>query len=325
MIWVEFLICAGLLTFFAYNLCKEGIIISEKTRLEEGLIGVIFLSVATSFPEIVTGAAAVFYLDRIGLGYGDIVGSVMVNYMVLFFLDYYQGKGRILNRVSSLNRMTGLFCVGILLTLFIAVFLRFMGTRVPGIKRIGMESILFIVCYLVYLKIIHGKVTALCVEVYDSKRDSFWSIWVKFIVLLGIVIFLGVWLALVAGKIVVLTNLSQTFIGTFLLGGVTSFPEIIVSFAALRAGSIDMAVGNILGSNLFDVCIISFFDILTKTPILSMLTQGQILATIFALVLSVITVLGLFFKKDTLRKIGWDTSLIFIAGFAGFVVLYFVK
>ena len=47
MIWIEFFICGALLTFFAYNLCKEGVILSEKTNMEKGLIGMFFLAIAT--------------------------------------------------------------------------------------------------------------------------------------------------------------------------------------------------------------------------------------------------------------------------------------
>ena len=137
--------------------------------------------------------------------------------------------------------------------------------------------------------------------------------------------FLGVWMAKVGEKIVVATEMSQTFIGTLFLGFATSLPEIIVSFAALKAGSVDMAVGNILGSNLFDVCVIPFLDALCKRPILGILTPGQVTATVMVLLLSVIAVLGLYSKKDTSRKISWDTSLIFVVGFIGFVLLYFVQ
>lgn len=326
MVWFEFFICAGLLTYFAYNLCKEGIVLSAKTRMEEGVIGMFFLAVATSFPEIVSSATAVFSLGRIGLGYGDIIGSVIVNLMILLGLDILQGEGRILLRVSRLNRITGIFAMAVVLITLIAAAIRFSGATLPSIGRIGSESVLIVCVYFVYLMIIRKRGSDRSTgEVFRAGEEPFWEIWAKFILFLVIVMLLGMWMARIGEKIVLVTELSQTFIGTLFLGLATSLPEIIVSFAALRAGSVDMAVGNILGSNLFDVCIVPFLDVLTKKPILGMLTLGQVMATVVALVLCGIAVLGLYVKRDTTRKAGWDTVLIFTVGLIGFVLLYFVK
>ncbi|MFH1798879.1 MAG: hypothetical protein ABH844_06075 [Candidatus Omnitrophota bacterium] len=325
MVWIEFLICAGLLTFFAYNLCKEGIIISEKTHIEEGIIGMFFLAIATSFPEIITSASAVFSLGRIGLGYGDIIGSLIVNFMILFALDYFYGGGRILLKASKLNRMTVIFVLASVLTVLGGAVLRLLPLALPHVGRIGIESLFIVGQYLLYLKIVHKNSRTGEIGSSYKNDESLGKIWVKFISFLGIVMLLSVWMARVGEKIIVLTNLSQTFTGALLLGLATSLPEIIVSFAALRASSLDMAIGNIFGSNLFDLCIIPFLDVLTKAPILGMLTAGQIIATVIALILTVVVLVGLFSKKDTKTRFNWDTGLIFLIGFLGFVVLYFVK
>ncbi|MBU0682819.1 MAG: hypothetical protein KJ864_00815 [Candidatus Omnitrophica bacterium] len=325
MVWFEFLICGVLLTFFAYNLCKEGVIISDRTHLEEGVIGMFFLAVATSFPEIVTGGVAVFALDKVGLGYGDIVGSVMANLMILSALDYFSGKGRILSKVSSLNRVTGIFVVGVVSVVLVSIILRFKTGFMPVFGRVGIESIFIVLIYFVYLRLVHKRSSTGHKSIYHVETESFWNIWAKFILFLVVVIFLGMWMAKISEKIVLSTGMSETFTGTLILGVATSLPEIIVSFTALRAASIDMAVGNILGSNLFDVCIIPFFDVLCKKPILGLLTPGQILATVLVLILSIIAAGSMFIKKQDRSKIGWDTGLIFIVGSAGFVLLYFIR
>ncbi|NQT33148.1 MAG: sodium:calcium antiporter [Candidatus Omnitrophica bacterium] len=324
MIWIEFLTCSSLMIFFAYHLCKEGVILSEKTHLEEGLIGMVFLALATSLPEIVTGSSAVFFLGKIGLGYGDIVGSVIVNLMILFLLDYYVGKGRILFKASRLNRITAAGALLLITTILIFSLLRGFGVNIPTFKIIGLESIFIAIVYIVCLEIVRRKSTGNEKNIYDTG-ESFFKLWIKFIILLCAVIALGVWLAKTGEKISNETDLSQTFIGTLFLGLSTSLPELIVCFAALRAGSINMAIGNIFGSNLFDVVIISFMDGLCTGPILGMLTRGQVIATAVAVVLSAIAVAGLFYKRDTSRRVGWDSTSIFAIGLIGFVILYFVS
>ncbi len=325
MVWIEFLICASLMTFFAYNLCKEGIIVARKTHLEESIIGMFFLAIATSFPEIATGATAVFHLGRVGLGYGDLVGSVIVNLMILLALDYYEGKGRILLKVSRINRVTGVFALGAALLVIMGAALRSYKVPVPVFKGIGSESVLLAIVYVVCLGAVKKLGTPEHPELYSANSEPFWKIWGKFASFLVIVMLLGVWMAGIGDKIVNTTGLSQTFTGTLFLGFATSFPEIIVSFAALKAGSADMAVGNILGSNFFDICVVSFLDCLTKGPILGLLTPGQIIATLLAFILSAVAVVGMYYRRDTRWRISWDTGLIFTVGFIGFVILYFVK
>ncbi|MFC1548542.1 sodium:calcium antiporter [Candidatus Omnitrophota bacterium] len=325
MVWLEFLLCGSLLTFFAYCLCKEGVILSEKTKIEKGVIGMIFLAIATSFPEIVTAATAVSSLGRIGLGYGDIAGSVMINLMILLAIDYYQGKGRILRRVSKVNRVTGALVFILAAFILGAILIRRAGIDMPVIGRVGMESIIIIFFYVAALNFIRDQGAPPEHEVYAKAKVPFWEIWGKFVSFLLIVMFLGMWMAKIGENIVIETGLSQTFTGTLFLGFATSLPEIIVSFAALKASSIEMAVGNILGSNLFDLSIIPFLDLLTERPILGVLSAGQSIATVFVVLLCAIAVAGLFIKKDTKNRVSWDTSLIFIVGIAGFMILYFIR
>ena len=325
MIWLQFITCGALLTFFAYHLSKEGIILSEKTHLEEGVIGMVFLAIATSFPEIVTSATAVFSFDRVALGYGDLIGSVIVNFMVLTFLDIYIGRGRILLRVDRSNRLTGDLILAAAIILLAAFALRTYGPGVPSIGGVGLESVLLVIMYASYLFVIHRKGPATHESLYRDEKSSFLSLWAKFISLLLVVMGLGMWMARIGDRIVAMTELSQNFTGTLLLGFATSLPEIIVSFAALKAGSADMAVGNILGSNLFDICIVPLLDLLTDTPLMSGITPGGITATAIVLALSVIAVMGMKIKKDAGRRLSWDTALIFAIGLTGFVILYYIN
>jgi len=325
MIWIEFLICASLMTFFAFRLCKEGVIVAEKTHLDEGVIGMFFLAVATSFPEIVTGATAVSVFGKIGLGFGDIAGSVIVNFMILAALDYCSGKGRIFLKISDLNKIIGIFVVFISAIILISAFLRESGLSIPAFKGIGLESVLIVVIYFTYLRVIKKRGFARDEFIPKDRSQTFLTMWTKFAFFLLIVMGLGIWMASIGKKIILNTTLTETFTGTLILGVATSLPEIIVSFTALRAGSVNMAVGNILGSNLFDLCIIPLFDALCRRPILGMLSFGQILAAGFVLILSVITIAGLYWKKETNRKFSLDTGIIFVVGAVGFVLLYFIQ
>lgn len=56
-------------------------------------------------------------------------------------------------------------------------------------------------------------------------------------------------------------NWNDSFVGVIFLALVTSFPEFVVSFSTARMGAFDMLLGNIIGSNLFNIAILFIIDI----------------------------------------------------------------
>ncbi|MBD3295792.1 MAG: hypothetical protein GF392_00300, partial [Candidatus Omnitrophica bacterium] len=152
MIWIEFIVCGLVLTYSAYQLSKEGIVLSEKTHIEEGIIGMFFLAVATSFPEIVTSITAVVSFGKVGLGYGDLVGSVMINFMLLAGLDLMYGKKRILSVVDRMNDLTSIYVLGAIFFIVSIMVLRSAGAALPALRGVGLESPLLLGGYMVYLR-----------------------------------------------------------------------------------------------------------------------------------------------------------------------------
>jgi cation:H+ antiporter len=325
MVWIEFIICGAVLTYSAYHLSREGIVLSEKTHIEEGVIGMFFLAVATSFPEIVTSSTAVFSFGKVGLGYGDLIGSVMVNFMLLSGLDLFYRDKRILSALDRMNVLTSVYILGVIFFVVIIMVMRYSGFNLPAVKGVGVESPILLCGYVFYLRSVRNHGARVQDPAPPARAESNFSLWARFIVFLAVVMAAGFWMARIGDRIVERTLLSETFTGTLLLGLVTSLPELIVSFAALRAGSPDMAVGNILGSNLFDLCIIPVLDVLTRAPIMGQLTPGQMFSTFVVLIMSVIAYAGVRCKISRQRRAGLDTISIFVVGFAGFVIIYFLK
>ena len=185
--------------------------------------------------------------------------------------------------------------------------------------------------YLVYLVNLRRKRSVTSQMIKEEKkifrknvsRQKASVIWVRFILLLMAVMALGVWMAVVGEKIAGSTGLSHTFVGGTLLAVVTSFPELVVTFAAMRAGSIEMALGNVFGSNLFDLSVLSFLDVFTRKPITSYFTSGQIGVTALAVLIPIILLFGMRTRFSARKRIGLDTALVFGTGVAGIIILYF--
>ena len=320
----EFIICSILIITASHFVCKCGKDLAIKMNWHEAFIGVLFLAFATSLPELSASLSSipkVLAVNSVNLGFGNAIGSLIINMMLIGFLDFFQGKGRILLHADKTNISTGAFTMVLLATLAIFSFLRLIGPLGFYFFGVGIESFLILGLYFLGMKRIfrrrHAKET-------KSNYKFAGTEWIKFVMLLIIIFALGVWLANIGKRISETTSINQSFIGAFILAFSTSLPELAVSISALKIGSIDMAIANILGSNFFDVCIIPLMDIVYRSgPILRAIAPVNIFITVLALAMTAIVIAGLSVRsKDTRMKLGWDTTLILTLGTIGYYVIY---
>ncbi|MCS7051214.1 MAG: hypothetical protein NZL87_06335, partial [Thermomicrobium sp.] len=83
------------------------------------------------------------------------------------------------------------------------------------------------------------------------------------------------------------------FFGIAVLAVVTSLPEIVVSAAGLRRGSYDLVVGNLLGSNAFNMVILLFLDVADgRGPLLRYAEPSVLVGNLFAILLTALVVVG---------------------------------
>ena len=110
----------------------------------------------------------------------------------------------------------------------------------------------------------------------------------------------------------------------------TSLPEIATSIAAVRLGNLNMALGNIFGSNMFNIFVIPFLKLISWARGDAYLVAGsrvsseQIVITgLIAILLTAIAVGGLTYKsrRTMLRRFGFDSILIAITYLGGMWLL----
>jgi cation:H+ antiporter len=90
-------------------------------------------------------------------------------------------------------------------------------------------------------------------------------------------------LVISAEAIAIEGGLTTTLVGTLLVGFTTSFPEMAATFAAIRLGAFDLAVGNIFGSSAFNMCILLVMDVAYRQgPLLAHVSQAHALTSLFA-------------------------------------------
>jgi cation:H+ antiporter len=122
------------------------------------------------------------------------------------------------------------------------------------------------------------------------------------------VVVAGVWLPFVGEEIAVTMGWHDSFVGTLLIAAATSTPEIAVTVAAVRMGALDMAIANLLGSNLFNIMIVAVDDLFyLKGPILAQVSPAHAVSAFSAIIMTGIAIVGLCYRPTgRLRiRVGW--------------------
>ena len=143
------------------------------------------------------------------------------------------------------------------------------------------------------------------------------------LIVIGAAVFLPYFGEAIAGH----TGLGNSFFGTLFLAAATSLPELVVSLAALRIGALDMAVGNLLGSNVFNMFILGIDDVFYRDgSLFKAISPSHLLSVFIAIIMTAVVGLGLLFKPK--KKQFWLFSLdtfIIIVLYLLLIIYLFIK
>ena len=333
MVWVKFAICLAVILVAGTRLAKYGDVIAAKTGLGRVWIGVILLATITFLPELATGISSVALVGKPDLTLGDLFGSNLINLAVIAIIDVLYTRGQVLQYLSFSIVLAA--TASTLLVAAVATFIYVAQTVVSlGIfNYIGLYSPILLFLYLLvqYMLIrfrptqqgqhaTNGSVAADYESVSLRRVNTFFAI--AALVTIGA----GTWLGFIGDELSEVTGLETSFIVTLFLAICTSAPEIVVSISALRMGALDMAVGNMIGSNLFNMGVVIFVGDLfyTTGPILSYVTMDHISTALFAVLMGCVVILGLIFRPRFWPRIwvGLDTAVLILLYLGAIGVLY---
>lgn len=313
-----FIICAAVIFFAGKKLSYYGDLLAEKTGLSKGWIGLILMASVTSLPELMVGISSSAIVESADLATGDILGSCAFNLGILALMDAFIPRHKSLFGIASPNHMLNAGLGIILLSL--VGFALMLPTEIVVTPWIGLSSIIFIVVYFISIRVIYKNeknkqsIEATGEQANHAVTISLRSIIAWYCLFAFIIIVAALALPFFADHIAEMTGLGKSFVGTFFLAVSTSLPEIAVSFAAVRMGSIDLSVGNLLGSNIFNVLILAIDDLFyTKGLLLKDASDFHILSVLSAVIMSAVAIIGLSYRASGKRYLlALDAALIFI-------------
>ena len=303
---VLFLFLAGLTVFLSFRLSYYADLLNKTTNISGVFIGGILLAGITSLPELVTCLSSIF-LNNPYLAIGDILGSNFFNIAMMCFFDILFIKTMFYNYTKNKY-----YIIYLLLIINYFIMYLFMGGIFNlELFNIGIPSFIIIISYIIYLKKAQEK---------DSKKEIIKTkehVLLKFLIVGILMVIVSIFLTLIVNLIADKNpNVASSFIGAILLGITTSMPEVITFIALIKMKSFDLALSDIIGSNLFNLLILAIGDIFLKNKeIYYFVDKESMFLLVFGFILTILS----FYQNN--RKVVKNKLIYIVPSLIG-VLLY---
>jgi cation:H+ antiporter len=336
-LFLELAVAGAIVVWSGARLTKAADSLSDHLQLGAGWMGLILLATVTSLPELITGGTAV-WIGNVDMAFGSILGSCAFNVTIIVLLNALIGGGSVLVGVSAAHALSssfGILLMGLALT-GLVVSAKF--AEVPALLA-GFEWAWAATIFATYLGCVRlcyrFERRGMTPEVLAVRGRAPGHLYGRVVMLALIIVAASWWLAR-CGDILSVHEikslgrpLGATFVGACFLALATSLPEITTSVAAVRIGNLDMALGNIFGSNMFNIFVIPCLKGVACIRGGALLAPGAVnvsqslLVGLLAMLLTAIAVGGLTYKSTgrMFRRFGFDSVMIAVAYAGGMILL----
>lgn len=321
-----FICCAAIIFIAGKKLSYYGDLLADMTGMGKAIIGLILMSAVTSLPELMVGVSSVAILQSADFAVGGIIGSCAFNLGILSLMDFYMAKNKpLFSQLSQSHILAAAFSIIMLAVAGLGLFM----DRSIIVPSLGICSIGFGILYLLSMRSVYlyqktNPAMAAENESVPVHGLSLKTVILRYAFFAVIIIVTAIALPYFAESIAEETGLGKSFVGTLFLAVSTSLPEIAVSIAAVRLGAADMAMGNLLGSNIFNMFILFLDDVMyTKGLLLKDASDANQISVFMVLMMTGVALIGLIFPFHKKRIIlAWDTLAIFLLYIINVILLY---
>ena len=305
--------------------------LTRKTGMGQAFAGMLLLGGVSSLPEVAavgTSAAT----GNASLAINNLIGTASINLLLLAVADAVYGR-KALTAVAARP-----------ITLMQGTLSMLLATAVALIATVGDVAIFGVGAGATALAV--GAVAALWLCSHFEKRHV-WDVvgdrgqkddgegagppddrsvgrLVLLLALAALLILVaGFVLSVSAEAIAERTGLSSGIVGFVLVGAATSLPEASSVVAAVRLRRYQLAIGDIFGTNLFNILLIAFADVIYQgDPVLAEAGQFETVGAMLAVFMTGIIIVGLLERQDrTILRMGYDSVAALVAFALGLVLL----
>lgn len=276
--------------------------IAKKLGIPQLIIGLTIVAMGTSMPEAAVSITAALQ-ENAGITIGNIVGSNILNILIIL------GVTALITNVA-IQKSTLYYEIPYM----IAITIVLMIFGITGGEITFIEGIIFWLLFIVflgYLFVMSKKGNSQ--ENEEVKDIPVWKC-ILFMLVGGVMVVKGSDFAVSgASAIARFFGMSERFIGLTIVAFGTSLPELVTSVTAAKKGNAGIAIGNIVGSNIFNI----LFVIGTTALICTVPFESKfIIDTIIAIVSGAVLWLGTY-KNRELRK---PCGIVMLLGYAAYFI-----
>lgn len=321
--WIAiFLAGSGALVWAGVTLARSGDEIATRTGLGGLLVGTLLIAAATSLPEVVTTVSAAAN-GAPDLAVGSVFGSSMANMAILGVIDLIHRK-HVWTSIELGHVRVGLVAVALTT---VAVF----GVVTPvGVHLgwLGGDSWVILAGYVASVawmrrsprgsRVPTGPVAFPAPTEWGALEHprAALRVAIRRFVVAALAIFVAGPVVAVSGEGIAKTSgMGETFVGVLFVSIATSLPELLGSLGAVRIGAYDLAVGNLFGSNAFNLVTLFFADLAdTSGPLLAAASSAQAVAGVAAIGLMAIALAAIVHGEETrISRLEPDAILLLLA------------
>ena len=310
------LLLASVLVAAGTVLARSGDQIAARTRLGGVWVGSVFLAFATSLPELTTDVAAV-RMGAPNLAAGDLFGRSMANMLILALINLLPAGAGIFRKAVLDHALYATLAILLTAVAALAILLR------PSVTLLGLGpgSIAIIVVYLagsraIFRHSVLAQKAGTTAEMGGDGAHALRRAAIMFLAGAAVILVAAPAFARAAQELAVVTGVGDTVVGTWLVGFATSLPELVTSLAAVRLGAVDLAVGNLFGSNAFNMLIIPLLDLaLGGRPFLGVISPVNAVSGIAAIALMAVAIAALVYRAEARFRLLEPSSAIIIVGY----------
>ena len=272
---------------------------ARKLGIPQLVVGLTIVAMGTSAPEAAVSITAALK-NNAGIAIGNVIGSNILNILIIL------GVTAVITTVA-IQKSTLYVEIPYMLVVTIALILMGLDGKVSRIEGILLWGMFLV--YLAYLYYLAKKGK----EEKEKVEESIWKLIVSAILGGAIVVWGSDITVDAATKIAQILGMSERFIGLTIVALGTSLPELVTSVTAARKGNADIAIGNIVGSNIFNILfVIGTAALIIPVPY----TPGFLMDGVIAIMAGVLLWIAVFWKMELRRSWG----IVMLAAYAAYFV-----
>lgn len=304
---LQFLASAAVIGVAGSALTRYADAIADRTGLGRLLAGSLFLASATSLPELSVDINAIRQ-GAADIAVGDLLGSSLFNLLILALLDCsYVPRWRMLSPVSAAHALPATQSIALTALAGVGILL---GPRLHGVTVLGLGPAVLAILPAYALGV---RTIFLDQKIASAQREGAGAAEIVavpagamtlrravlgYLLAAAAILAAGPILARSASAIAELSGMGESFVGTTMVALSTSLPELVATLAAIRLGAPDLALGNIFGSNVFNMVLLVPLDLVHPGSLLADVSPIHGLTCLATILVTAVAVMGQLYRAE---------------------------